>query len=116
VISSPLILYPKFDHKIVDPTNYEDWDQRIYEMVRHHKARGAGGLYWEVSNEREIGEDLSCPYLSAPENYPRYYQHTVACRSRCSRRTCPGPFRLTDFARAPCHAGGIGVRKMGWPV
>jgi len=78
----PKVLYPTVDQKIVDPTSYEEWDQLIYEMVRHYKERGAGRLYWEVSNEPDIGENGGCPYLFTPENFTRYYQHTVAAVMR----------------------------------
>ena len=73
----PKVLYPTVDEKIVDPTSYEEWDQLIYNMVRHYKERGSGIRYWEVSNEPDIGENGGCPYLFTPENYTRYYQHTV---------------------------------------
>jgi len=74
----PKLLYPVVDQKIVDPASYEEWEQLIYSMVRHYKERGSGIRYWEVANEPDIGEDGGCPYLFTPENYTRYYQHTVA--------------------------------------
>ena len=78
----PKVLYPTVDHKIVDPTSYEEWEELIYNMVRHYKERGSNIRYWEVSNEPDIGEDGGCPYLFTPENYTRYYQHTVAAVMR----------------------------------
>lgn len=73
----PKVLYPVIDQKIVEPTSYEQWEQLVYNMVRHYKERGSGIRYWEVSNEPDIGEDGGCPFLFTPENYTRYYQHTV---------------------------------------
>jgi xylan 1,4-beta-xylosidase len=79
----PKVLYPTVDHKIVDPTSYEEWEQLIYNIVRHYKERGSGIRYWEVANEPDIGESGGCPYLFTPENYSRYYyQHTVAAVMR----------------------------------
>ena len=74
----PKVLYPAVDEKIVDPSSYEEWEQLIYNMVLHYKQRGSNIRYWEVSNEPDIGENGGCPYLFTPENYTRYYQHTVA--------------------------------------
>ncbi|HKW97123.1 MAG TPA: hypothetical protein VJN43_05275 [Bryobacteraceae bacterium] len=73
----PKVLYPKIDERIVEPTSYEQWDELIYQLVRHYKERGSRIRYWEVSNEPDIGENGGCPYLFTPENYTRYYEHTV---------------------------------------
>ena len=78
----PRLLYPTIDEKIVDPTSYQQWEQLIYEMVRHYKQRGSEIQYWEVANEPDIGENGGCPYLFTPENYTRYYQHTAAAIRR----------------------------------
>ena len=78
----PKVLYPTVDHAIVDPASYEEWEQLIYNMVRHYKERGSGIRYWEVSNEPDIGESGGCPYLFTPENYTRYYQHTAVAVMR----------------------------------
>jgi xylan 1,4-beta-xylosidase len=74
----PKALYPVIDEKIVEPSSYAQWEQLIYEMVRHYQQRGSGIRYWEISNEPDIGENGGCPYLFTPENYVRYYQHTAA--------------------------------------
>jgi len=73
----PRVLFPKIDQTIVDPSSYEQWDELIYQMVRHYRDRGSRIQYWEVANEPDIGENGGCPYLFTPENYTRYYQHTV---------------------------------------
>ncbi len=96
----PKILYPAIDEKIVDPTNYRQWEQLIYEMVRHYKQRGSAIQYWEVANEPDIGETGGCPYLFTPENYTRYYQHTAAAIRRADPTAKVGGPALA-YSRSP---------------
>jgi hypothetical protein len=74
----PKLLFPVVDQDIVEPQDYAKWEALIYALVTHYKQRGLTGIYWEVANEPDIGEDGGCPYRFKPENYPRYYQRTVA--------------------------------------
>src|SRR4051812_30807143 len=74
----PRVLFPSIDQDIVEPNDYGQWEQLIFELVRHYRERGAGIRYWEVGNEPDIGEDGGCPYRFKPASYARYYQHTVA--------------------------------------
>ncbi len=74
----PRALYPKVDQDIVEPSNWQDWEDLISALVRHYKDRDAGIQYWEVANEPDIGESGGCPYRFTPENYLPYYQHTVS--------------------------------------
>lgn len=74
----PKALFPVVDQDIVEPQDYAKWEQLIYALVAHYKQRGLKGLYWEVGNEPDIGEDGGCPYRFKPESYTRYYRHTVA--------------------------------------
>ncbi len=74
----PHVLFPKIDQDIVEPNDWNAWEDLVYHLVRHYKDRGAGIRYWEVGNEPDIGEDGGCPYRFTPENYLPYYQHTVA--------------------------------------
>ena len=74
----PKVLFPKVDQDVVDPTDYGKWEQLIYHMVSHYKQKGLSGFYWEVGNEGDIGESGGSPYRFTPENYVRYYRHTVA--------------------------------------
>jgi hypothetical protein len=74
----PKVLFPKVDQDVVDPTDYAEWEALISHMVQHYKDRGQKGLYWEVGNEGDIGESGGSPYRFTPENYVRYYRHTVA--------------------------------------
>jgi xylan 1,4-beta-xylosidase len=86
----PKVLFPVVDEKIVDPQDYAKWEELIFQMVSHYKARGLEGLYWEVANEPDIGETGGSPYFFTAENYPRYYQHTVAAILRADPRAHVG--------------------------
>jgi hypothetical protein len=74
----PKVLYPEIDQDTVDPTDYGQWETLISATVQHYKQRGLSGIYWEVGNEGDIGESGGSPYRFTPENYVRYYRHTVA--------------------------------------
>jgi len=119
----PKVLYPTIDHKIVDPTSYEEWEQLIYNMVRHYKERGSGIRYWEVSNEPDIGEDGGCPYLFTPENYTRYYQHTAAAVMRADPDARVGGPALA-YSGSPilpallefCAAGKAPLHFVSWHI
>lgn len=97
----PKVLYPKIDQDIVDPTNYAAWEALISAMVTHYKERGLHGAYWEVGNEGDIGESGGSPYHFTPENYVRYYQHTVAAILRAD----PG-----------AHVGGPAIANYKSPL
>jgi xylan 1,4-beta-xylosidase len=119
----PKLLYPAIDHKIVDPTSYEEWEQLIYNLVRHYKDRGAGIRYWEVSNEPDIGEDGGCPYLFTPENYTRYYQHTVAAVLRADPEARVGGPALANSGSSIlpallsfCAAGKAPLHFVSWHI
>ncbi|RAJ93231.1 glycosyl hydrolase family 39 [Larkinella arboricola] len=74
----PKVLFPKIDQDIVEPTDYKQWEELVYTIVKHYRDRNAGIRYWEVGNEVDIGEDGGTPYRFKPESYARYYKHTVA--------------------------------------
>jgi xylan 1,4-beta-xylosidase len=74
----PRALFPEVNQDIVEPADYAAWEELIFNLVRHCKARGAGIRYWEVANEPDIGEDGGCPYRFKPESYVRYYRRTTA--------------------------------------
>lgn len=97
----PRILFPKIDQDIVDPNDYAQWEELIYRMVSHYESRGLRGLYWEVGNEGDIGEAGGAPYRFTPENYVRYYRHTVAAILR------------TD---PTAHVGGPAVSSWKSPI
>jgi len=74
----PRVLFPTVNHDIVEPNDYGQWEELIFQLVRHYRQRGAGIRYWEVANEPDIGESGGCPYRFQPDSYCRYYQHTVS--------------------------------------
>ena len=74
----PRVLFPVINQDIVEPSDYEEWERLIYNLVKHYRESGAGISYWEIANEPDIGEDGGCPYRFKPESYTRYYQHTAA--------------------------------------
>ncbi|MCL4783784.1 MAG: hypothetical protein KJZ70_12180 [Bryobacterales bacterium] len=82
----PASLFPVVDQDVVEPKDYAAWEALISAMVRHYQGRGTGKIYWEVSNEPDIGEDGGSPYRFKPESYARYYEHTV----NAIRRADPG--------------------------
>ncbi len=71
----PKLLFPK--KRIGDPTSWQEWENLIYDMVRHYKMRGSHVRYWEIGDEGEIGEASGVPYFFTPETYGRFYEHTV---------------------------------------
>lgn len=73
----PKVLFPKMDQDLVEPTNWADWEELVYQTARHYKQRGSGIRYWEVGNEVDLQSGGGCPYHFTPANYPRYYQHTA---------------------------------------
>lgn len=74
----PRLLFPVIDDKVVEPNDYKQWEDLVYALVKHYKDRKAGIRYWEVGNEVDIGESGGTPYEFTPENYVRYYKHTVS--------------------------------------
>src|SRR5580700_6728125 len=75
----PHLLFPKVDQTLVEPTDYQQWEDLVAALVRHYGERHPGKVkYWEVGNEVDIGEPGGCPYLFQPDSYVRYYRHTVA--------------------------------------
>jgi hypothetical protein len=97
----PKALYPKIDQDVVDPNDYSRWESLVSAMVEHYKQRGLHGLYWEVGNEGDIGEMGGSPYRFTPEDYIRYYRHTVAAILR---------------ADSEAHVGGPAVAGYRSPI
>jgi hypothetical protein len=72
------VLFPRIDPAAVEPNDWDEWGRLIESMVRHYKERGVKIRYWEVMNEPDIGELGGCPYLFKADNYPPFYEKTVA--------------------------------------
>ncbi len=97
----PRLVFPKVDQDIVEPADYTVWEDLVFKLVRHYLDRNAGIRYWEIANEPDIGEDGGCPYRFRPENYVRYYQHTVSAILR---------------ADPSAHVGGPALAGSGSPL
>ena len=78
----PKVFFPVIDQDNVEPNDYKGWEEFVFNVVKHYRSKGAGIKYWEVGNEVDIGEDGGTPYRFKPENYARYYKHTVAAIRR----------------------------------
>ena len=74
----PKVLFPKTDHNLVHPGDYEAWEELIFRLVHHcNQERKFGIEYWEIGNEGDIGESGGCPYKFKADDYLVYYSHTV---------------------------------------
>lgn len=94
----PRVLYPRIDESIVEPTDYGEWEELIYQLVKHcNQERKFGIVYWEVANEGDIGEMGGCPYKFTPANYLVYYQHTVRAIRRGDPQAKVGGPALADY-------------------
>lgn len=97
----PRFLFPQINHEIVDPTDYPEWEELIYQLVKHcNQERKFGIEYWEVGNEGDIGEAGGCPYKFTPRNYVVYYSHTASAIRRADPRAKVGGPALADY-RSP---------------
>jgi len=88
----PKVLYPKIDDQIVDPTDYSEWEELVYQLVRHcNQDRKFGIEYWLVANEGDIGEPGGVPYkFPTFQSYLSYYQHTVSAIRRADPKVKVG--------------------------
>lgn len=93
----PHVLFPVIDENVVEPNDYPQWEELIFQLVRHYKERGTGIRYWEVANEPDMGEAGGCPYRFEPNNYVRYYQHTAAAILRADPEARVGGPALANW-------------------
>jgi xylan 1,4-beta-xylosidase len=101
----PRVLYPVIDQDKVDPTSYSEWEELIYQMVKHYNAQKKAGIrYWEVFNEPDIGEDGGCPSRFTPESYARYFEHTARAILRADPSARVGGPALAN-SRSPLLMG-----------
>jgi xylan 1,4-beta-xylosidase len=74
----PKRLFPKLDQRVVHPTSYEEWEELIFQLVKHcQQDKHFGVEYWEIANEPDIGENGGCPYLFQAPDFATYYTHTA---------------------------------------
>lgn len=119
----PKALFPVVDQDIVEPNDYAQWDELIFRMVRHYKQRDPRIRFWEVGNEPDIGESGGCPYRFQPENYTRYYRHTVEAILRADPNALVGGPALAG-ARSPilprllefCETQKVPLHFVSWHI
>lgn len=119
----PALLFPEESQDVVEPADYKAWEKLIFNLVRHYRERSHGGLYWEVANEPDIGEDGGCPYRFKPDNYVRYYQHTAAAILRADPQARVGGPALAS-SRSPilpalldfCSSNSAPLHFVSWHV
>jgi len=119
----PRVLFPTINQDIVDPNDYKQWEELIFNLVRHYRDRGAGIRYWEVANEPDIGEDGGCPYRFKPDSYVRYYQHTVSAILRADPEARVGGPALANY-RSPilpallnaCDTNNLPLHFVSWHI
>ncbi|HZR18016.1 MAG TPA: hypothetical protein VFE51_12030 [Verrucomicrobiae bacterium] len=118
----PHALFPRIDQDQVEPSDYGQWEKLVFKLVRHYAGRQPG-LYWEIANEPDIGEDGGCPYRFKPDNYVRYYQHTVAAILRADPRARVGGPALASSGSPLlpallgfCETNGVPLHFVSWHI
>ena len=96
----PRVLYPQINDEIVAPTDYSEWEELIFQLVKHcNQDRKYGIEYWILSNEGDLGEPGGVPYKFVTlESYLVYYQHTAGAIHRADPHAKVG-------GPSPAHAG-----------
>jgi len=75
----PPVLFPTVDHAIWRPTDWQEWQKVVYELVKRYSVERPIVTHWEIGNETDIGESGGCPYLIPdPNDYFEYYRQTIA--------------------------------------
>ncbi len=93
----PAVLYPAIDQEICTPDSWAEWDELIFQLVRHCKKMNFNVKYWEIGNEVDIGEDGGCPYKFTPEAYNEYYKHTSEIIIKADPGAKTGGPTLADY-------------------
>ena len=117
----PKVLYPVINQDIVEPTQYAEWEELIYQMVKHYEGKNIH--YWEVTNEPDIGESGGCPSRLTAENYPRFYESTVKAILRANPKAKVGGPALANV-RSPifrallehCSSRSIPLHFVSWHI
>lgn len=80
----PRVLYPQINDEIVDPTDYAEWEELIFQLVKHCNRDPKYGIeYWILSNEGDIGEPGGVPFkFPTLQSQLVYYQHTSSAIRR----------------------------------
>jgi len=95
----PNSLYPVIDETIWMPTNVEEWQDVIRNLVLRYSVEKPYVTHWTIANEQNIGELGACPYLiTNPDDYYEYYKFTAAPM----RQVLPPQIKIGG----PSYAGG----------
>jgi len=80
----PRVLYPQVNDDISEPNDYAEWEELIYQVVKHcNQDRKYGIEQWILTNEADIGEPGGVPFkFLTRESYLRYYLHTASAIRR----------------------------------
>jgi hypothetical protein len=84
VCIKPQVLYPEINDEIVAPADYSEWEELIFQLVKHcNQDRKYGIEYWILSNEGDLGEPGGVPFkFPTLQSYLAYYQHTAGAIHR----------------------------------
>ncbi len=117
----PAALFPQVNQDICTPVSYSEWDELIFQLVRHCKEINFGVRYWEIANEVDIGEDGGCPYRFTPEEYLEYYKHTSEAILKADPEAKTGGPALADYRNpigdsliAYCGRGNARLDFFSW--
>jgi xylan 1,4-beta-xylosidase len=119
----PRPLFPEINEKNLTPSDWKQWEDLIYQFVKHYADQGHTGWYWEVIGETDCGEGGGCPYLGTPESYPPFYDHTAAAVLRADPMARVGGPAL-GFSRNPilpallkhCDSGRVPLHFISWHI
>jgi hypothetical protein len=117
----PKVLFPEINQDIVEPASYAEWEELVYQMVKHYE--GMNIQYWEVTNEPDIGESGGCPSRFTAENYPRFYERTVKAILRANPKAKVGGPALANY-RSPilkalvqhCSSSNVPLHFVSWHI
>jgi xylan 1,4-beta-xylosidase len=74
----PPVLYPQINHNIWRPSNVNEWQNVIYQLVRRYSVEQPIVTYWEHVNEPDIGTWGGCPYrIPSVEELHEFYKMTM---------------------------------------
>ncbi len=121
ILLKPKVLFPRIDQNLVEPTSWKDWESLIYAMVDHYKQRSGAGWYWEVGNEWDLDDGGGTPYHMTPQQYTRFYEHTVTAIRRADSEARVGGAGLAYYTSPIlpallyfCHKNNVPLDFVSW--
>ena len=118
----PPVLYPKVDHFIVHPNNYDEWERLCEALASHCRDAGFDVAAWEVCNEPDIGESGGTPhFFKGSGDYNTFYTHTVTGLLRGDREAKVGGPAVANANSAlvegligHCATNGVPLHFLSW--